>query len=170
MQDVCVVIPCYNEAGRLRRDQFLAFLDRHGWAALCFVNDGSADGTLAALEALRQQRPDQILVLNQPANGGKAAAVRAGILHVAAMNRWAVLGYWDADLSTPLDEVERILAALRSHPDCQLAMGSRVKRLGARIDRRAARHVMGRIFASCASAILGLPVYDSQCGAKLFQT
>jgi dolichyl-phosphate beta-glucosyltransferase len=170
MQDVCVVIPCYNEERRLRRAEFLAFVDAHAWAAFCLVNDGSRDGTLAAIESLAQSRPEQILVLNQSENGGKASAVRAGVLHLAATQRWPVLGYWDADLSTPLAEIERLLTALRANPHCQLAMGSRVKRLGARIERRALRHILGRVFASFASAILGLPVYDSQCGAKLFRT
>src|SRR5438132_292008 len=82
--------------------------------------------------------------------------------------RWPIIGYWDADLSTPLDQVDRLLAALRDDPQCRLAMGSRVKRLGADIMRRPSRHILGRIFATFASGILGFGVYDSQCGAKLF--
>jgi dolichyl-phosphate beta-glucosyltransferase len=169
MQEVCVVIPCFNEEHRLRGGEFLAFLESHPAASLCLVDDGSRDGTFRVLERLRAKCPDRILVHRLSANGGKAEAVRAGVLHVAAMGRWPVIGYWDADLSTPLDEVDRLLAALRDHPGCRLAMGSRVKRLGAQIERRASRHVLGRLFASAASAILGFEVYDSQCGAKLFR-
>jgi len=168
MPEVCVVVPCFNEAHRLRGAAFLAFIKSHPTAGLCFVDDGSTDGTLAVLEQLRTRCPDRILVHPVAKNGGKAEAVRAGVLHVTAGGSSPIIGYWDADLSTPLDEVDRLLAALRDNPDCQLVMGSRVKRLGADIKRRLSRHILGRIFATCASGILGFEVYDSQCGAKLF--
>ena len=169
MSEVCVVVPCYNEEHRLRRAEFLAFVSSHADIALCFVDDGSRDGTWGVLEALRAKCPERILVHRVARNGGKAEAVRAGVLHVAAMPRFAILGYWDADLSTPLEEIDRLRAALESDPSCNLALGSRVKRLGARIERRTTRHILGRIFATLASAILGVEVYDSQCGAKLFR-
>lgn len=169
MPDVCVIVPCFNEASRLRSADFLAFLDRHPWASVCFVDDGSADGTFDALNRLRVERPDRILVHRLASNAGKAEAVRAGVLHVTASGAWPVLGYWDADLSTPLDEVEHLLSALVENPACRLVLGSRVKRLGSHIDRKVSRHVLGRIFAACASGILGVEVYDSQCGAKLFR-
>ena len=169
MQEVCVVVPCFNEAHRLRGAEFLAFIESHPSASLCFVDDGSADGTLTLLEQLRTRCPDRILVHHVATNGGKAEAVRAGVRHVTASCSWPIIGYWDADLSTPLDEVDRLLAALRDNPDCPLVMGSRVKRLGADIQRRLSRHILGRIFATLASSILGFAVYDSQCGAKLFR-
>lgn len=146
-----------------------AFLDAHRDVTVCFVDDGSADGTLAVLQALRGERPDRILVHALSPNVGKAAAVRAGVRHVAAAGAWGVIGYWDADLSAPLTEVDRLLQVLKGDPQCQLAMGSRVKLLGSKIERRAARHVLGRVFATAASWLLGFPVYDSQCGAKLFR-
>ena len=169
MQDVCLVIPCYNEEHRLPRKALLAFLDASPDAALCFVDDGSADGTLSVLQELRGERPDRIVVHAVSPNGGKAAAVRAGVRHAAAVGSWSILGYWDADLSTPLAEADRLLAVLSTEPRCRIVMGSRVKLLGSRIERRVGRHVLGRIFAACASGILGFPVYDSQCGAKLFR-
>ena len=169
MPEVCVVIPCFNEEHRLRSADFLAFLDTHPSASLCLVDDGSLDGTAAALDRLRALRPDRILVHRLTSNRGKAEAVRAGVLHLAGLGGWPILGYWDADLSTPLTEVDQLLAVLRNNPGCRLAMGSRVKRLGSHIDRRISRHVLGRVFAACASAILGFGVYDSQCGAKLFR-
>lgn len=169
MQEICVVIPCYNEEHRLRRPDLLTFLDSHPGASLCLVDDGSADGTLAMLHRLREERPDRILVHAVSPNGGKAEAVRAGVRHVSAEGPWPIIGYWDADLSTPLTEVDALLTVMRDDPNCRLAMGSRVKRLGAVIERRVSRHVLGRIFAACASGILGFAVYDSQCGAKLFR-
>ncbi len=95
--------------------------------------------------------------------------MRSGVRFAAASGAWPILGYLDADLSTPLSEVDRLLAVLTDDSGCRLAMGSRVKRLGAEIDRRVIRHVLGRIFAAFATGILGFPVYDSQCGAKLFR-
>jgi glycosyltransferase involved in cell wall biosynthesis len=169
MPQVCVVVPCYNEAGRLKAEAFLGFLESHPHASLCFVDDGSEDGTFETLKRLQSACADRIVVHRLARNGGKAAAVRAGVLHAASRGSWEILGFWDADLSTPLTEVDRLMTAFAEHRDCCLAMGSRVKRLGSTIERRALRHVLGRIFASCASALLGFSVYDSQCGAKLFR-
>ena len=168
MPEVCVVVPCYNEERRLNGRELLAFLDTHPAAALCLVDDGSSDGTLKTLQTLQSRKPSQILVHHLPTNSGKAEAVRAGVLHAAGRNVWPMIGYFDADLSTPLTEVDRLQAVLQANPRCKLVLGSRVKRLGSHIDRRISRHVLGRIFAACASGILGLSVYDSQCGAKLF--
>lgn len=169
MPDVCVVVPCYNEAERLRGRDFLAYLERRQQVSFCFVDDGSRDRTLAVLEDLRRADPSRVHVLPLSPNGGKAAAVRAGMRHVATTTRATVIGFWDADLSTPLDEIDRLLDTLQTHPACEIALGSRVKRLGSHIDRRTARHILGRMFASGASAILGFATYDSQCGAKLFR-
>ncbi len=169
MPEVCVVIPCFNEEHRLRGAALLAFLESHPRAALCLVDDGSTDGTLAMLRRLQCVHPDRILVHPVMPNGGKAEAVRAGVRHVAAVGRWPIIGYWDADLSTPLEEVDRLVAPLQENAACRLVLGSRVKRLGSHIERRVSRHVLGRMFAVCASGILGFPVYDSQCGAKLFR-
>lgn len=169
MPAICVVIPCYNEERRLPVQDILACLDARPDTTLCLVDDGSTDGTLRVLQSLAGKRPGRVLVHAVSPNGGKAAAVRAGVLHVAALDRWDTIGYWDADLSTPLSEVERLLAVLDGDSRCAIAMGSRVKLLGARIERRVVRHMLGRIFAACASGILGFSVYDSQCGAKLFR-
>jgi dolichyl-phosphate beta-glucosyltransferase len=170
MPDVCLIVPCFNEEARLRRDDLLAFLQTHPGTTLCLVDDGSSDGTRAVLERLRQSAPEEILVLGLPQNRGKAEAVRQGVLHVAAQRAHALIGYWDADLSTPLSELARLRAPIDRSPSVRLAMGARVKRLGAAIERRAWRHVVGRVFATCASWLLRLPVYDSQCGAKLFRS
>lgn len=169
MPEVCVIVPCFNEEHRLRGADFLAFVADHPDTSVCFVDDGSRDGTVAVLERLQAQCPERILVHRMPTNSGKAEAVRGGVLHVAGAKRWPLIGYWDADLSTPLDEVDRLADVLRGNAECPLVLGSRIKRLGARIERRMSRHILGRIFATLASAILGFEVYDSQCGAKLFR-
>ena len=91
------------------------------------------------------------------------------MLHASASRRFAFIGYWDADLSTPLGECARLLAQFDVKAEHALAMGSRVKRLGSDIERNAVRHYLGRVFSTLASLLLDLPVYDSQCGAKVFR-
>jgi glycosyltransferase involved in cell wall biosynthesis len=169
MQDVCLVVPCYNEAGRLDANSFADALASNPRLALCFVDDGSRDQTLQVLQALATRAPERIAVLSLEHNSGKAAAVRHGMLQAATDSRYAFIGYWDADLSTPLSELARFLDTFDRSPEAVAVIGSRLKRLGADIDRRAVRHALGRVFATLASLAVDLPVYDSQCGAKLFR-
>jgi glycosyltransferase involved in cell wall biosynthesis len=169
MDDVCLIIPCFNEEARLPGASILESLSTRPHLNICFVNDGSTDGTAAVLESLRKQNPGQVSVLDLPRNRGKAEAVRQGVLQAAATGSFAFLGYWDADLSTPLSQVDAFLESFSEHPAYQLILGSRMKRLGSNIDRRLIRHLTGRVFATFASMILDLPVYDSQCGAKIFR-
>lgn len=168
MSSVCVIIPCYNEARRLPADAFVAYLSRVPTVRLCFVDDGSRDDTRAVLARLQQQQPDQIEVMHLARNQGKAGAVRAGVLHCAGQPV-DYLGYFDADLATPLDAIGDLQTALDRQPALDLVMGSRIKFLGADIRRRAFRHYVGRVIATFISNILKLPVYDTQCGAKLFR-
>lgn len=169
MHEVCLVIPCYNEERRLRGDEILEFLASHSHASVCLVNDGSCDGTLKLLEALKARDSERVLVLSLARNSGKAEAVRHGVLHVSASHRFAFIGYWDADLSTPLRELEHLLDPFDVKAGYGLSMGSRVKRLGSDIQRNTARHYLGRVFSTLAGLLLDLPVYDSQCGAKVFR-
>lgn len=168
MSSVCLIIPCYNEANRLPADAFVAYLRRVPMVTACFVNDGSRDDTRALLERMQQQQPDQIEVLNLDQNQGKAGAVRAGMLHCAGQPVDYV-GFLDADLATPLDAIGDLQTALDRQPALDLVMGSRIKFLGADIRRDPFRHYVGRVIATLISNILKLPVYDTQCGAKLFR-
>lgn len=164
-----VVVPCFNEAERLDETPLLTFLDRCTEASLLFVDDGSTDATAGRLAAVAARRPARIEVLSLSPNGGKAEAVRQGMLR--ALDRGAgMVGYLDADLSTPPDELLRLRAAF-ARPDAQVevVLGARVALLGTDIERSAVRHYLGRIFASAASLILQARVYDTQCGAKLFR-
>ena len=170
MSDVCLVVPCFNEAARLNVADFLAHLDASPRSSFCFVNDGSTDQTAAALKDLASRDRERILVLSLARNAGKAEAVRQGVLHVAQLPRFEVAGYWDADLATPLSELARMLETLDQSPGCQLVLGSRWRHLGSNIERRAWRHAVGRVFSTAASLVLDMTVYDSQCGAKIFRT
>jgi dolichyl-phosphate beta-glucosyltransferase len=162
-----VVVPCYNEAARLDAAPLLAFVDSHADASLLLVDDGSIDGTGAVLDRLAAERPGRIRALSLTPNGGKAEAVRRGLRDALAAGA-EIVGYLDADLSTPPAEIDDLLAAL-ARPGVQVAIGARVGMLGYDIDRSAVRHYLGRVFATAASIILRARVYDTQCGAKLFR-
>ena len=164
-----VVVPCYNEAERLQPLRFSEFLSEYEQIDFLFVNDGSSDGTLRILETLRRRHPDRIEVLDKQLNEGKGEAVRSGLLHIMALGRVAYTGFWDADLATPLNVIPELLVKLIEEPELEMVFGSRVRLLGHAIHRRAVRHYLGRCFATVVSIMLGLPVYDTQCGAKLFR-
>ncbi len=167
LERTVVVVPCYDEAARLDRTEFLRLVASSPAVSLLFVDDGSRDGTGNVLRALRAASGGRIEVLALDRNGGKAEAVRAGML--AALEAGATtIGYVDADLATPVDEILRMIASMREAPVAVL-LGARVRLLGTRIERKASRHFLGRVFATLASLTLRLPVYDTQCGAKLFQ-
>lgn len=163
-----IVIPCYNEEARLNRTAILDHLARSPEQLILFVDDGSTDCTLGMLEGLQKEMPAQIDVLHSQRNAGKGEAVRGGLLS-AMRNDVRFVGYWDADLATPLDAINDLLRVLMSQPGVDIVLGSRVKLLGRTIERRLQRHYLGRAFATCASFVLDLPVYDTQCGAKLFR-
>ena len=162
-----IVVPCFNEAHRLQPDVFREFA-RPGQVGFLFVNDGSTDDTRAVLGALARDAPTQVAVLDLATNAGKAEAVRRGMLEVF---RWGVAyaGFWDADLATPLSVIPRFAAILDGDPRLEMVFGARVLLMGRSIRRSAARHYAGRAFATAVSLALGLPIYDTQCGAKLFR-
>ena len=168
MLDTTIVIPCYNEAQRLDIDCFVRFVTSDPPCRLLLVEDGSTDDTLAILEALRECEPQHVDVLALAQNQGKAEAVRHGVL--AAMDQGSkYVGYWDADLATPLEAIADFRAKLVSDQQLQAIFGSRVRMLGRNIRRQLVRHLLGRVFATGASFTLGLGIYDTQCGAKLFR-
>jgi dolichyl-phosphate beta-glucosyltransferase len=164
---VSIVVPCYNEASRLDLPAFRSFLSAEPSAQLVMVNDGSTDGTLELLHRFAAESPDRVTVVDVQPNSGKAEAVRRGIL--AAAPRSSFVAFWDADLATPLCEVDRFQRRFELNPALAMVIGSRVKLMGRRIERRVSRHYVGRVAATAISNVLGLAVYDTQCGAKMFR-
>lgn len=163
-----IIIPCYNEARRLDGSKFINFECSSHEISFLFVDDGSTDNTLALLESLRNSKSTKFAVMGLPENNGKAEAVRQGLLSAIKAHPDYV-GFWDADLATPLEAIPSFLDLAESRPDIEMVIGARVKLLGRRIDRRPSRHYLGRVFATAVSIVLGLEVYDTQCGAKLFR-
>jgi dolichyl-phosphate beta-glucosyltransferase len=163
----CYVVPCYNEASRLDVPEWVA-LAATGACELLFVDDGSTDETFAVLEQMCASSRSMRAIRRSP-NQGKAEAVRAGLLDAMSAGGTALVGYTDADLATPPAEILRLGEYLDQHPGVDMVMGSRIAFLGAKIDRSPARHYLGRFFATGASIALRKPVYDTQCGAKVFR-
>ncbi|HEX2168069.1 MAG TPA: glycosyltransferase [Longimicrobiales bacterium] len=162
-----IVVPCFNEAERLQPETFRRFLDAAPDVEVLMVDDGSTDATADVLQELAASCA-QIQVHELAHNSGKAEAVRQGMLRACARGP-VFAGYWDADLAAPLGAIPLLMDVLRANPALDLAMGSRVQLLGSRIRRSAYRHYLGRVLATGAAAVLRLPVYDTQCGAKLLR-
>jgi len=164
----CLIIPCHNEAHRLDRKAVEVFIQSTPTIDLMMVDDGSVDSTAEVLQALKSTTSGRLHVLCLASNQGKAEAVRAGVHAVLALNRFDVVGFCDADLATPLSEMVRLTEVLDEW-DADMVFGCRLLRLGADIHRSKTRHYLGRVFATVVSSMLGLPVYDTQCGAKVFR-
>lgn len=163
-----VVIPCHNEELRLDVAAFKAFTRGQPNVSFVFVDDGSKDGTRGVIEALVRHAPSRFQLVALDVNQGKAEAVRQGI--VAALDRNPeYVGFWDADLATPLDEIQEFVTLMEDRRDVDIVYGARVMVMGRHIERSAFRHYAGRVYATAASNVLRLPVYDTQCGAKLFR-
>ena len=163
----CLVIPCYNEESRLNIEEIKKFADLDKDTHLLLVNDGSKDRTLSILKKLSSDI-ENIEYLDLEVNAGKALAVRLGMLSAHKKDIFSYIGYFDADLATPFSEVENF-KRIMSIESYDIVMGSRILRLGGDVDRKWYRHLLGRLFATFASISLGLPVYDTQCGAKFFK-
>jgi glycosyltransferase involved in cell wall biosynthesis len=167
-RDLILVVPCYNEAARLAPQAFLDFVAARPSIGLLFVDDGSTDETPRILDALKVAAPEAVHVVRVASNQGKAEAVRAGLLE--ALRRGPrLVGFWDADLSTPLEAVDDFLALIEKRPGVEVVLGSRVMLMGKDIRRKVWRHYLGRVCATLVSLALDLPVYDTQCGAKIFR-
>jgi glycosyltransferase involved in cell wall biosynthesis len=165
---VAIVIPCYNEAKRLKVNKFKEYSDADRSHLFVLVNDGSSDATLKVIQDLHRDHPDHCSYIDLPKNLGKAEAVRRGLLSAFDTNP-DFAGYWDADMATPLEAIPSFCQLLESHAEIAMVFGARVRLLGRAIERSPLRHYLGRVFATAASLTIGLPIYDTQCGAKLFR-
>lgn len=136
-----IVIPCYNEANRLDYNAFRSFLTFNTDYHLCFVNDGSKDDTLTFLKRMRKGFETQITIVDCKTNGGKAEAVRQGVLTMYQSQNIDYIGFLDADLSVSLEEFTDLVQTIHTDPTLKIVSGSRVKRMGAVINRNLKRHL-----------------------------
>lgn len=168
MPKVTIVIPCYNEEPRFSSSKFQEFVITNSLVNFIFVNDGSTDNTITILERLCQRVPHRFELLNFLENHGKGEAVRQGLLKAIGSSTEHV-GYWDADLSTPLEAIPVFSEFLDKRADIHWVLGARVQLLGREIMRSKIRHYLGRVFATFVSLTLNMQIYDTQCGAKLIR-
>jgi dolichyl-phosphate beta-glucosyltransferase len=164
--EVSVIFPAYNEEARLEPTvaSAAAYFARTGCAAeLIVVDDGSRDGTGALVRRLADH-VDALRLIRLPANRGKGYAVRAGVVNA----RGGRILFADADGATPIEELERLDAALDGGAD--VAIGSRaVAAAGVEVKARLHRRLMGRTFHLLVSALTVRGFSDTQCGFKLFR-
>jgi glycosyltransferase involved in cell wall biosynthesis len=166
--DCLIIIPCYNEENRLEVDEFERGINSFDYSFL-FVDDGSTDNTKHVLKKLCQNKTNSNYIsLNK--NVGKAEAIRQAANSINTSD-YNFIGYFDADLATPLSEIPRFIDFAKTIEDPLIIMGSRIKLLGySKINRKISRHYIGRVFATIVSNMLQLPIYDTQCGAKLISS
>lgn len=167
--ETVIIVPCYNEQDRLPVMAFQKFISENQSIRFLFVNDGSRDQTAALLSELENQAPDRFEFLDLKQNGGKAEAIRQGVLHAIQDTATTQIGFWDADLSTPLEEIPRFSQTLSDCNELEMVIGTRLCLLGRSVHRKPIRKMLGRLFATVASAAIGLRIQDTQCGAKLFR-
>jgi CheY-like chemotaxis protein len=161
-----VVIPCYNEESRLKTADFSNFVKSNFGYLLCFVNDGSKDNTLSVLKQFETQNNESVAVYDCEKNGGKAEAVRLGVLHLLKDKSLDYIGFLDADLSTNFDDFED-LAKTISSSNYKLVAGSRISRMGANIIKQSSRGIISKTINFIIRKILGMEFQDTQCGAKI---
>ncbi len=171
IQGAYIVIPCYNEEHRLPVSALEALLAKEARMHILFADDGSTDRTVECCQRVVDAFPSRVHLHQLERNSGKGEAVRQGVL--AAIERWPeaeYVGYFDADLATPLTESLRLFEICGARRPF-IIMGSRVDLLGSSdIKRSPIRHYLGRVFATMVSLQLGVAVYDTQCGAKLIRS
>jgi dolichyl-phosphate beta-glucosyltransferase len=166
MERIFLVIPCYNEGKRLPLIEYESFLEQSDQVSICFVNDGSSDNTLAILHSLCNKFNSKAHLISYPKNAGKAEAVRRGVAFCSQNFNFKYIGYFDADLSTPLTACFKLKSYLTN--GIEFSFGSRIMKIGSVIERSFKRHLIGRIIATIISNMLKMKVYDTQCGSKLF--
>jgi dolichyl-phosphate beta-glucosyltransferase len=162
--ELSIVVPAYNEAGRLPRTLELirSYLrERRIAAEVIVVDDGSTDATAAVAGNLQAEFPE-LRLLSNGRNRGKGFSVRHGMLEA----RGRVVLFTDADLSAPIEEADKLLAALGGY---QVAIGSRaMDRSLIEVHQSRLRELAGILFNLVVRVITGLPFADTQCGFKAF--
>jgi glycosyltransferase involved in cell wall biosynthesis len=161
-----IIIPAYNESARIEEtlERVMLCVELKGWdAEVLVVDDGSQDETPNIVKRWTEHHPRLHLIQN-PGNRGKGYSVRNGLLQAAG----DLVMFTDADLSAPMEEAVRLVAALEGGAD--VAIGSRwLDRTRQTIHQPLYRQFFGRCFNWITRRVMGLPFADTQCGFKAFR-
>ncbi len=159
------MLPAYNEGDRIATtlEKVTNYAEKRRWnAEVIVVNDGSTDNTAEIVRSCATRHPSLRLIEN-PGNRGKGYSVRNGMLHAHG----DVLLFSDADLSSPIEEADKLFAAIKAGAD--IAIGSRWLDSNLQVKRQPLhRQLFGRLFNLALRLILGLNFKDTQCGFKAF--
>lgn len=159
-----IIIPFYNEVERINLENFHQIFNGFQRYNFLLVDDGSSDKTIDILEQFKLKFSN-IEVLKLERNVGKAEAIRSAVLSILDAD---FISYYDADLATPFLELDKLIQFSTQNPNYKMVMGARIKLIGNGVKRSLKRHYFGRIFATIVSQfVLKVPVYDTQCGAKV---
>ena len=162
-----IIIPCFNEEKRLDSNQFTKYLTYNKHIHFIFINDGSSDNTGSLINKLKNEFPKYITVLNNDTNKGKAESIRIGILNGIKYNP-NYIGFLDADLSSPIQEIDNLLKIINNNSLKEFVYSSRIQLINNIVKKNYFRYLFGRIFATVVSILFKLPIYDTQCGSKIF--
>ena len=161
-----IVIPAYNECARIEGTlkRVMGCVQRQGWdAEVLVVDDGSTDETVTVVQRW-MERHERLHLVKNPGNRGKGYSVRNGLLQAAG----DIVMFTDADLSAPMEEAERLFAAIESGAD--VAIGSRwLDKQKQTVHQPLYRRFFGRCFNRVTRVVMGLPFKDTQCGFKAFK-
>lgn len=165
--DLSIIIPAYNEEIRLgpTLEDIKGYMDSRGLDyEVIVVDDGSDDGTVRLAGASRLAYAGKLKVLSNQRNMGKGFSVKRGVEEA----RGDYILFSDADLSTPIGEMEKLLSGLKDGAD--VAVGSRASRESRVVVRQPFfRQTMGKVFNFLVRLILGENISDTQCGFKAFR-
>ncbi len=167
-KSVGIVIPCYNEADRFFKEEFRTFINNNIGYYLCFINDGSTDNTLEKLKEIQQGNENCIGIVDCAENGGKAEAVRQGMLYLTEKSGldFDYLGFLDADLSTNFKDFNSLIDVIE-RSSYKIVSGSRIERVGANIKKASKRRMISLTINYIIQRILKMNFRDTQCGAKI---
>ena len=160
-----IVIPAYNESARIPAtlESVVSCIRARGWnAEVLVVNDGSTDSTAAVVRAFAERAPE-VRMLENASNRGKGYSVRSGMLEAQGQ----IVLFTDSDLSAPIEEAERLFAAIAEGAD--IAIGSRWLDRNRQTQRQPLyRQIFGRCFNFVTRTVMGMRFADTQCGFKAF--
>lgn len=162
-----IVIPCYNEYNRINKQAYLDFLTKNNNCTIVFSDDGSTDETQKILKEIQNEFKNNVRIYRLNENKGKAEAIREAIIYSYNSDlKFHKIAYIDADLSVSLEETLAISKTLNNIT--LFAFGSRILKIDTDIQRKKFRHFSGRFVATIISNLLGVSIYDTQCGCKIF--